>query len=62
MCLEIVYLIYMYKKDLNNFQWLICYKAQPDETLVQINDLCQIELLEIELFDHLTVCKAMNDV
>ena len=25
-------------------------------------DLCWIELLEIELFDHLTVCKQMTDV
>ena len=25
-------------------------------------DLCKIELLEIELFDHLTVCKQMPDV
>ena len=24
--------------------------------------ICQIELLKIELFDHLTVCKAMTDV
>ena len=29
---------------------------------VQINDLDKIDLLEIELFDHLTVCKQMTDV
>ena len=29
---------------------------------VQTNDFYQIELFEIELFDHLTVCKQMNDV
>ena len=29
---------------------------------VQTNDLCQIEQLEIELFDHLTVCKQMTAV
>ena len=29
---------------------------------VQTNNLCQIELLEIELFDHLPVCKQMTDV
>ena len=31
MCLQIIYLIYMYKEDwaLNNLQWLICYKIQP---------------------------------
>ena len=29
---------------------------------VQINDLRLIELLEIELFDHLTVCKQITDV
>ena len=28
----------------------------------QINDSCKSELLEIELFDHLTVCKQMADV
>ena len=30
-CLEIIYLIYMYKEDLalNNLQWLICHKTQP---------------------------------
>ena len=27
----------------------------------QTNDLCQIELLEIELFDHLTVCEQIAD-
>ena len=29
---------------------------------MQTNDLCQFELLEIGLFDHLTVCKQMADV
>ena len=31
-CLEIIYLIYMYKKDLalNNLQWLICHNTQPN--------------------------------
>ena len=31
MCLEILYLIYMYKKDLtlNNRAWLICHKTKP---------------------------------
>ena len=30
MCLEVIYLIYMYKKDLalNNLQWLICHQIQ----------------------------------
>ena len=28
----------------------------------QINDLGLIELFEVELFDHLTVCKQMTDV
>ena len=33
MCLEILYLIYMYKEDLalNNQQWLICHKTQPNQ-------------------------------
>ena len=29
---------------------------------MQTYDLCVIELSEIELFDHLTVCKQMADV
>ena len=34
MCLEIIYLIYTYKKDLalNNLQWLICHKTKPNQT------------------------------
>ena len=33
MCLEIKYLIYMYKKDLalNNQQLLICHKTKPNQ-------------------------------
>ena len=32
MCLEIIYLIYMYKKDLalNNLQWLIYHKNKSN--------------------------------
>ena len=35
MCLEILYLRYMYKEDLalNNLQWLICHKTQPNHIL-----------------------------
>ena len=29
---------------------------------MQTNDLRLIELLEIELFDHFTVCKQMTDI
>ena len=34
MCLEIIYVIYMYKKDLalKNLQCLICHKTQPNQT------------------------------
>ena len=33
MCLEIIYLIFMYKKDLalNNLQWLICHKIKANQ-------------------------------
>ena len=33
MCLEIIYLINMYKKDLvlNNLQWLIYLKTKPNQ-------------------------------
>ena len=32
MCLEILYLLYMYKEDLalNNLQWLMGHKTQPN--------------------------------
>ena len=35
MCSQIIYLIYMYKEDLalNNLQWLICHKTQPNQIL-----------------------------
>ena len=94
MCSEIIYLIYMYKKDLalNELQWSICHKTKPNYididprsplaqsgrtwlvpiygkhrtvwnlNWVQTNNLDEIELLEIELFDHLTVCKQMTNV
>ena len=34
MCIKIIYLIYMYKKDLQliNLQWLIYNKTQPKQT------------------------------
>ena len=34
MCLKIMYLIYMYEKDLaiNNQQWLICHKTKLNQT------------------------------
>ena len=33
-CLEIIYLIYMYKKDLalNNLQWVICHKTKQNQS------------------------------
>ena len=33
MCLEIIYIICVYKKDwtLNNLQWLICHKTKPNQ-------------------------------
>ena len=35
MCLQIIYLIFVYKEDvsLNNLQWLICHKTQPNQIL-----------------------------
>ena len=35
MCLEIIYSIYMYKEylALNNLQWLICHKTQPNQII-----------------------------
>ena len=38
MCLQIIYLIYMYKEDLalNNLQWLICHKTQTNQIIYLI--------------------------
>ena len=35
MCLETIYLTYMYKKDLalNNLQWFICHKTKPNKII-----------------------------
>ena len=35
MFLQIIYLIYMYEKDLvlNNLLWLICHKTQPNQAI-----------------------------
>ena len=43
--------IYVHQIEL--FDYLNC---------VQTNDLCSIEFLEIELFDHLIVCNQMTVV
>ncbi len=36
-----IYLIYMYKEDLalNNLQWLICHKTQPNPTQSYISNI-----------------------
>ena len=41
MCLQIIYLIYMNKEDLalNNLQWLICHKTQPNQ-IIYIQYIC----------------------
>ena len=38
MSLQIIYLIYMLKKDLalNNLQWLICHKTEPNRWFIKI--------------------------
>ena len=55
MCLEIIYLIYMYKKDfaLNNLQWLICHKTKPVST--PNGDIQFISLLILEPM-HILIC------
>ena len=34
-CLQIIWLIYMYKEDLalDNLPWLICHKTQPNQVI-----------------------------
>ena len=41
--------------------WIVRDSEQYLEP-VNFIDLCSIELLKIELFDHLTVCKQMTEV
>ena len=57
MSLEIIYLIYMYKKDLvlNNLQWLICHKTKPNQTKPNENLLFIIykQLYSFEYFKQL---------
>ena len=45
MCLEIIYLIYMYKKDLvlNNIPWLICHKTKPNQTKSHVFNIYEIK-------------------
>ena len=41
--------------------WYVIKPNKPtNQQTKQTNDLCEIEFLEIELFDHLTVCKQMT--
>ena len=42
------------------FNWIVSDTSQYLELFSF--DLCKIKLFEIELFDHLTVCKQMADV
>ena len=46
MCLEIIYLIYEYKKNLvlNIVQWLICHKTKQNKTKIK-NDFILVSLL-----------------
>ena len=41
MCLQIIYIIYMYKENLalNNLQLLICHKTQPNQ-IIDIQYVC----------------------
>ena len=43
------------------FNWIVSLTWQYLELFIFV-DLCSIKLLEIELFDHLTVCNQMIDV
>ena len=43
------------------FNWIVSDASQYFEPFNFV-DLCKIELLEIELFNHLTVCKQRTDV
>ena len=51
MYLEIIYLIYMYKRDLalNNLQWLIYYKPKPNLYFYYTNEFQMCTLSDIPL-------------
>ena len=58
MCLEIVYLIYMYKKNLalNNIQWLIRHKTKPNQTtFVIIIIISFITIVVVVVFSNIQV-------
>ena len=60
MYLEIIYLIYMHKKDLalDNLQRLICHKSKPNQTHGVVANVldCDITVSEFEIescyYDH----------
>ena len=41
MCLQIIYSIQTYKEDLalNNLQWLICHKTQPNHLIMRLKNV-----------------------
>ena len=46
MCLQIIYLIYLYKQDLvlNKLQWLICHKIKLDQNKKLENRLGKLKI------------------
>ena len=48
--------------SLNNLQGSICHKTKLNQQGNIYFDLRWIELFEIEMFDHSTVCKQISDV
>ena len=77
MCLEIIYLIYMYKNDLalNNLQSLICHETHPNPTQPNQTEPNQISsnsfknkitnkpyTHKLYMCNHLTVSKQMTIV
>ena len=47
MCLEIIYLIYMYKKNLalNNLQWAISHKTKPNKIIFMASKITLVRLI-----------------
>ena len=62
-CLEIIYLVCMYKKNLvlNNLQWLMCHKTKQNKTKIEILEtiyiynICKLFVLDRNTWYHLTV-------
>ena len=53
MCLQIIYIWYIYKEALNNLQWLICHKTKQTKQTKPVNTDFNRQYVETENTKHL---------